>query len=59
MPHSAFEIGLIYKERKDFESTRKWMKITIKQYSNYLTESMLKYRINYILNQLETNKIKF
>lgn len=45
IPQSCFEVGRIYQKMNDLEEAAKWYK-KARSYSGYLTEALIKYRID-------------
>lgn len=56
-PQSCYEIGNIYRRMGDFEPAKKWYKKS-KSYSGYITESLIKFRIEYALYIIKSNELK-
>ncbi|KAI1296833.1 Tetratricopeptide repeat protein 39B [Halotydeus destructor] len=54
-PQASFEIGLIYRRMGDFDQSRAWLK-RARKYSDYITDVMIGYRINYVLGLIKNEE---
>ncbi|RWS04410.1 Tetratricopeptide repeat protein 39B-like protein, partial [Dinothrombium tinctorium] len=53
LPQSCFEIGLIYRKLGKISEAKKWFKKARDDYSGYLTETMIHFRVDTALEQLK------
>lgn len=53
LPQSCFEIGMIYREMGKPTESKRWLKRARDDHSDYLTESMIQYRVQWALDLLK------
>jgi hypothetical protein len=53
LPQSCFEIGMIYREMGKLTEAKRWLKRARDDYSDYLTESMIQYRVQWALDLIK------
>lgn len=51
IPQACFEMGQIYRRRKETDKAKKWFK-EARGYTGYLTESLIIYRVDYALSEM-------
>lgn len=53
---ACFELGQIYRRMEDFDEAHLWFK-KAKKYSNYITDVMVEYRVNYVLSSIKNRNL--
>ena len=54
IPQSCFEVGQIYRKMNDFSEAKKWYK-KAKSYDNYMTDGLIKFRVEAALHTMKSN----
>ncbi|RWS23921.1 tetratricopeptide repeat protein 39B-like protein, partial [Leptotrombidium deliense] len=54
LPQSSYEIGLIYRKMGKLTEAKKWLKKARDDYSGYLTETMIHFRVQTALDSLKS-----
>ena len=57
VPQACFEVGQVYRRMGDVEESKKWYK-KARSYSGYITESLIKFRVEYGLSILRSSNEK-
>ncbi|RWS08191.1 Tetratricopeptide repeat protein 39B-like protein [Dinothrombium tinctorium] len=55
LPHATFEIGRILAREKNFVEAKEWITKAKRNYSHYLTESLLHFRVEIALSRVQSD----